>query len=257
MLSDLKGPIKAKKDEALAILKKAQEVMMGHNPSGWADQKTFQVACTMLNEVCSSSDIPFCAWLNQVGGNVSEEGSFSCVDTHARPEEARTLFDVTDDDELVGALQTQDCTIGGFYDFSYVPENIIKCIFVLTTDGDMKIAQEFVHSSKRRISHVQLAEGKRVDTAGEMFFLKQQNHWVLHVINNGSGHYRPDLDSLSKPSLRDALAKIDVRIDQSTTRLSSYHSLYGYAFCQNRDAVDSHLEDNRVDDHSHVPKITV
>ncbi len=257
MLSDLNGPAKAKKDEALAILKKASEVKTEDNLCGLAGSETFQGACAKLNEVFSSLRIPFVFWLNQVSSNLSKEGSSSCVDTHARPEEARTLLDATDDEELVGALQIQDCTIGGFYDFSYVPENIIKCIFVLTIDGDMKIAQEFVHSSKRRISHVQLAEGRRVHTAGEMFFLKQQNQWVLHVINNGSGHYRPGFDSLFKPELEEALDKMDARIDQSATRRSLYHTLYGYTFCQNRDALDSCFEDDRAEDNSHVPKITV
>jgi hypothetical protein len=82
-----------------------------------------------------------------------------------------------------------------FFDVQWERENLLKYIYVIMTNKEVRIAPEPLHV-KYRPTHSELSNGQPVLAAGELVFTKENDAWKLITINNGSGHYKPPPISL-------------------------------------------------------------
>ena len=67
-------------------------------------------------------------------------------------------------------------------------DNIKKFIYVVDAEGHIRLCEESLEPGSERPAHSQLASGRNVYGAGEIYIRGMD----VVSINNGSGHYRPD-----------------------------------------------------------------
>lgn len=98
-----------------------------------------------------------------------------------------------------------------------IDQDIAKFIYVVNSQEEIVMDEEVIRGDvSGRAAHSELAQGKNVYGAGEIVFSKHDRvfydieewkrydqsvdfnseEWVLSEINNGSGHYRPNAESL-------------------------------------------------------------
>lgn len=85
-----------------------------------------------------------------------------------------------------------------FWDVLVQHEDILKFIYVILENDEVRVAPEPLHA-KDRPTHSELANGKPIKAGGEFVFRKIKDDWELITVNNGSGHYRPPPISLKVP----------------------------------------------------------
>ena len=80
-----------------------------------------------------------------------------------------------------------------------IDQNIIKFIYAVDSSGEIIVGEEIIRGDvSGRAAHSELAQGRNVYGAGELAFTKDNDgQWILTEINNGSGHYRPSVLTLS------------------------------------------------------------
>lgn len=80
-----------------------------------------------------------------------------------------------------------------------IDQNIIKFIYAVDSNGEIIVGEEIIRGDvSGRAAHSELAQGRNVYGAGELAFTKDNDgQWILTEINNGSGHYRPSVLTLS------------------------------------------------------------
>lgn len=97
-----------------------------------------------------------------------------------------------------------------------VDQDIVKYIYTANSNGSIVMDEEVIRSDvSGRAAHSELAQGRNIYGAGEMVFAKHSEifrdyaewkkwsetanfdkPWRLTEINNGSGHYRPSVETL-------------------------------------------------------------
>jgi len=109
-----------------------------------------------------------------------------------------------------------------FFNVDIKYENIVKFIYVILEDKQIRVANEPLHT-KNRPTHSELANGRPVLAGGELIFRYIDNSWKLWTVNNGSGHYRPPPASLSVA--RDLIPPILTVIGIDCSLMRYYSSL--------------------------------
>lgn len=72
-------------------------------------------------------------------------------------------------------------------------DNVRKFIYALDANGEMFLFEEAMEAGSERPTHSMLAGGRNVYAAGELYIrVRGSEKPQVVVINNGSGHYRPD-----------------------------------------------------------------
>lgn len=109
-----------------------------------------------------------------------------------------------------------------FFDIYIKHENIVKYIYAITEQGEIKIAHEPIGGDvSQRPCHSQLANGLGVKAAGELIFQYDDNTniWRLVTINNGSGHYRPPAHICLPKAKEEVIPQLNSNISQDSISL--------------------------------------
>lgn len=115
-----------------------------------------------------------------------------------------------------------------FFRIFFKPKNIVQYIYTIDEKDNVYVAHDDLVKRDQRPTHSELAHGCGVKAAGEMIFIKQKEkkedegeNWYLHVINNGSGHYRPAAHKCL-PTANDIIAP---KLEENGIKKSSTFSL--------------------------------
>lgn len=74
-------------------------------------------------------------------------------------------------------------------------EKTYQAIWVLTSSGDVVLGKAYLDNPKGRMTHhIDLASGESIVSGGMILFSLDMKKIV--AVNNGSGHYRPNIDSV-------------------------------------------------------------
>ncbi|PHJ57294.1 hypothetical protein VF14_30270 [Nostoc linckia z18] len=86
----------------------------------------------------------------------------------------------------------EERTASGIYNFVVTLEGIVFIHRVSTTVGD------------KRIGHIDLAMGRDVKYAGQIYFSGRNNRGILRKWTNESGHYQPSPEFMNNAGLPEA-----------------------------------------------------
>ncbi len=111
------------------------------------------------------------------------------------------VYQVSKENNILNELLLHPLNVVGnekflyFFNIFLTAINTVKYIYAIDKEENVRVAHEQIVSDNLghvdRPTHSELTGGGGVLAAGEIIFVKDDKHWRLDSINNGSGHYRP------------------------------------------------------------------